>query len=319
MSHKRSVRVWIQAPMALLCGILWIAAVNVARGRDLYVDNSAGDDRFDGSVSTSIDPGRGPFRTLSRAVCAARAGDRILLANTGRPYREGISLVGSPHSGTAYAPFVIEGQGAVLDGSALVLPEAWQFAADDIFRFQPEHKQSQELFRDGYPLKRVATTTGDLRLPKLQPLEWALAGGWIYFCVEPGKLPQDYALTYAKLSVGITLYKADDVRIHNLTVQGFELDGINLHDATGPCRLIEVTARNNGRSGVAIVGASMAELHSCVLGSNGLCQILVDDYSSCDLIHCEVSGDKDVKWLVGKTAKLIFDGEPVSAALPPRR
>ena len=77
--------------------------------------------------------------------------------------------------------------------------------------------------------------------------------GWIYFCVEPGKLPQDYLLTYAKLSVGITLYKVDDVLIHNLTVQGFQLDGINAHDSTGPCRLIEVTARNNGRSGVAVV------------------------------------------------------------------
>ena len=292
-----------------------IAIVGVASGRDLYVDNRAGDDRFDGSVANSVDPGRGPFRTISRAVCAAQAGDRILLANTGSAYREGISLVGSPHSGTAYSPFVIEGQGAVLDGSALVTPGAWQFAFDDVFRFQPERKQYQELFLNGYPVKRVETTAGETRLPKLEPLEWALVGGSIYFCVEPGKLPQDYSLTYAKLSVGITVYKADDVLVHNLTVQGFQLDGINFHDATGPCRLIDVTLRNNGRSGVAVVGASTVELHSCTLTSNAICQLFMDDYSTCDLIHGELVGDRVAKWLIGKHAVLNLDGEPVCSAL----
>ena len=229
------------AARSVLC-LLMVAFVHQTLARDLYVDNRAGDDRFDGSVSTSVDPGRGPFRTLSRAVCAARAGDRILLANTGRAYREGISLVGSRHSGTAYSPFVIEGQGAVLDGSALIPQNAWQFAMGDVFRFQPERKQFQQLFLNGYPVKRMEAAPGDTRFPRLEPLQWALVDGWIYFCVEPGKLPQDYLLTYAKLSVGITVYKADDVLIHNLTVQGFQLDGINFHDATGPCRLIDVTA-----------------------------------------------------------------------------
>jgi hypothetical protein len=298
--------------------LLMVAVVHQALARDLYVDNRAGDDRFDGSVSTSVDPGRGPFRTLSRAVCAARAGDRILLANTGRAYREGISLVGSRHSGTAYSPFVIEGQGAVLDGSALIPQNAWQFAMGDVFRFQPERKQFQQLFLNGYPVKRVELAPGDTRFPRLEPLQWALIDGWIYFCVEPGKLPQDYLLTYAKLSVGITVYKADDVLIHNLTVQGFQLDGINFHDATGPCRLIDVTARNNGRSGVAVVGASTAELHSCWLGSNGLCQLFMDDYSTCDLIHTEVVGDAATKWIVGKNARLNVDGVPIlgSGAMP---
>ena len=220
-----------------------------------------------------------------------------------------------PHSGTAYAPFVIEGQGAVLDGSALVPPDAWQFAmADDIFRFQPEHKQSQQLFLDGYPLKRVASHPRRLAVAEIGT---ACNGHWwtvgFIFASSLGSCRKIICLTYAKLSVGITLYKVDDVLIHNLTVQGFELDGINFHDATGPCRLIDVTARNNGRSGVAIVGASTAELHSCWLGSNGLCQLFMEDYSTCDLIHTEVVGDAATKWIVGKNAKLNVDGVPVLA------
>ncbi len=294
--------------------LLWLAAANITFALDIYVDNRAGNDRFDGGAATSVEPGLGPFRTLSRAVCAARAGDRILLANTGRAYRESISLVGSRHSGTAYSPFVIEGQGAVLDGSALVPPNAWQIAAGDVFRFQPERKAYQQLFLNGYPVPRIEATAGDTRLPRLEPQQWALVDGWIYFCVELGKLPQDYLLTYAKLSVGITLYKVDDVLIHNLTVQGFQLDGINFHDATGPCRLIDVTARNNGRSGVAVVGASTAELHSCRLGSNGLCQLFLDDYSRCDLFQTEVLGAAATKWIVGKNAKLNVDGAPALAS-----
>jgi hypothetical protein len=296
-------------------GLLWLAVANLTFARDLYVDNRAGDDRFDGGAATSIEPGLGPFRTLSRAVCAAQAGDRILLANTGRAYRESISLVGSRHSGTAHSPFVIEGQGAVLDGSALVPLNAWQFTASDVFRFQPERKAYQQLFLNGYPVPRVEPGAGDTRLPRLEPQQWALIDGWIYFCVEPGKLPQDYLLTYAKLSVGITLYKVDDVLIHNLTVQGFQLDGINAHDSTGPCRLIEVTARNNGRSGVAVVGASAAELRSCRLESNSLCQLFLADYGRCDLFQTEVLGTATTKWIVGKNAKLSVDGAPALASV----
>ncbi len=291
-----------------------IAIVSVASGRDLYVDNRAGDDRFDGSIATSVDPGRGPFRTISRAVCAAQAGDRILLANTGSAYREGISLVGSPHSGTAYSPFVIEGQGAGARWFSAVTPGAWQFAVDDVFRFQPERKQFQELFLNGYPVKRVETTAANA-VAEVGTARVGAGGRVDLFLRRAGQTAARLCATYAKLSVGITVYKADDVLVHNLTVQGFQLDGINFHDATGPCRLIEVTSRNNGRSGVAVVGASTVELHSCTLTSNAICQLFMDDYSTCDLIHCELAGDRVAKWLIGKHAVLNVDGVPVSSSL----
>jgi hypothetical protein len=145
----------------------------------------------------------------------------------------------------------------------------------------------------------------------LEPKQWALVNGWIYFRVESGSLPQDYSLTYTRLSVGLTLYKVDDVLIHNLVVQRYELDGINLHDATGPCRLLDVTCRENGRAGVAIVGASEAELHSCEIGSNGKCQLLIDDYSRCDLFSCQMLENPAPLWQLAKTAKLSIDGKPV--------
>ena len=132
--------------------------------------------------------------------------------------------------------------------------------------------------------------------------------GWIYFRVEHGKLPQESAISYAALPVGVTLYKVTDVVISDLTVQGFALDGVNLHDAIGPCILVGVNARANGRSGVAVVGASVVDLQSCQLSDNGQCQLLVDGYSDCHLGRCEFLGTAAVPWEVNDTSKLFLDG-----------
>ena len=52
------------------------------------------------------------------------------------------------------------------------------------------------------------------------------------------------------MPVGITLYKVRDVAIGDLTVQGFQLDGINAFDGAFDIQLSGVTCRGNGRSGI---------------------------------------------------------------------
>src|SRR5487761_688565 len=84
-----------------------------APGATVYVDNIAGDDLLDGRAAVS-DAGSGPVRTIRKALRVVEAGDRIVLANTGEPYREMIGLSDRRHCGTAMSPFVIDGQGAVL-------------------------------------------------------------------------------------------------------------------------------------------------------------------------------------------------------------
>ncbi len=60
------------AARSALC-LLIVAVVHQTMARDLYVDNRAGDDRFDGSVATSVDPGAGRFaRFPGRCVLPAR-------------------------------------------------------------------------------------------------------------------------------------------------------------------------------------------------------------------------------------------------------
>ncbi len=296
--------------LIFLLMVLVADAAGNAAAHDVYVNNTAGDDLFDGSAPTSADHGHGPFRTLTRALKSAISGDRIVLAKTDEPYRESVSLVGSRYSGTAYQPFTIDGQGATFDGTRPVPPEAWEFVSGDVFCFQPEKKQFQQLYFDGAPALRHPSPSQIGRLPELEPREWALVDGWIYFRVDHGNLPQQYPLSYSYLQNAFTLYKVNNVVINDVLVQGYVIDGINLHDAHGPCTLNGVNCRGNGRSGVAVVSDSQADLHACLIGDNGQCQVLVDTYSDCNLLNCEIIGNTGPAYEVRQSSKLLIDGKP---------
>lgn len=276
-------------------GLAVLLSATAATARDVFVDNAAGDDLYDGTLQYSSGGG-GPVRSLRKALLVARPGDRVVLANTGLPYRESISLSSARHCGSKRRPFVIEGQGAILDGSIVVPPLAWRHVAGDVFRFRPRRGHYQQLFLDGKPLVRWkapigATPASADGLPELAPLEWWPNLGWIYFRVEKGKVPDQYPLQCCGEQVGITLYHVHDVRIVDLVVQGFQLDGVNAHDGVRNGSLGGLTCRGNGRSGVAICGASVVELDGCLLGDNGESQLHIEGLATAALENCELLKD----------------------------
>ena len=249
-----------------------------AHARDIFVDNVAGDDRYRGFRPITIGTD-GAVRTIARALQLAMPRDRIVLANTGQPYRESISLVGGDHSGVPHEWFLLDGNGATLDGTAPVPPSAWEYAGvKDVFRFQPPRMAHQQLYLDGRPLVRVAATPADEALPSLAPLEWCLWRGHVYFRIEAGKWIDDYPLWHTLLPVGITLYHVRNAAVTNLVVQGFQLDGINAHDVDG-CTLHTITSRGNGRSGIAVTASSRVTIDQCLLGDNGEAQLLAEGHS----------------------------------------
>lgn len=268
-----------------------LLAAGTASARDIYVDNLSGDDSLNGIRPIATSATDGPVRTLTKALRIALQGDRIVLSQgsmANRPadeslpigiYRESVTLVGERHSGFRATPLIIEGNGAVLDGSSPVPDEAWEQVQGDLYRFQPPRMAYQQLFIAGRPIARKRALTTEGALPELRPLEWCLAGGYAYLCVEPTKMPQEYGVSFADLTVGITLYKVHDVDIRNLTIQGFQLDGINAHDGVRRTRLLNLTSRGNGRSGVCISGGSRVELTGVTLGDNGEAQLLLEGYS----------------------------------------
>ena len=297
--------------LALLLAVLIQAA---ARAEDLFVNNVHGSDDSDGRMHASQGELGGPVKTLTRALEIARSGDRIVMADSGRPYRESVTLFGGRHSGRPGHPFVISGNGAVLEGSLPVPPKAWEHYRGDVFRFRPPRSAFAQLFLEGPPALRRWLDASSGRLPQLAPREWSLADGMIYFRVDEGKLPADYGLQYAAFTVGVTLYEAHDVLIEDLTVQGFQLDGINAHDCVTNCELVRVISRGNGRAGIAVGGASSVQIEASLVSDNGVAQILADGPSTTAIINTEIDS-ASAPALVHKTGKVFLDGRAIEGSL----
>lgn len=249
-----------------------------APARDILVSNTGGDDGFTGQRWEAARDGSGPLRTIGRAISLADVSDRIVLAKTAKPYQESLSLMGSRHSGVARQPFLIVGNGAILDGSAPVPPNTWTYHRDRTFVFRPPLLGHQQLFRDDVPVPQVSLPASATAVPKLEPLHWCLQGGQIYFAVEKDKLPGDYHMSYATRETGITLAHVENVSIVDLVVQGFRIDGINAANSARDIRLVHITARGNGRSGIAVGGACLVGLEGCLLGNNSEAQLLTFPY-----------------------------------------
>jgi hypothetical protein len=285
-----------------------------AGARDLYVSNTAGDDGFTGQQPTAKPDGSGPVRTIERALRLAQQGDQIHVQNTGQPYRESLSLTGGRHSGSALAPFVLSGNGAVLDGTAPVPPGRWENYRMAVFRFMPPRMEFQQLFLGGRPAARVAASAASAEPPKLDPLQWCLHRGSIYFAVEPQRLPGAYPLRYAAKPAGISLLAVHDVLIREFVVEGFHLDGINALNRCRAVRLLGVTCRANGRSGVAVGGASLVDLDSCRLSGNGYAQLLTLPLSETHIRQSELRSDTAPAW-IDQGGKVLRDGREIRGGL----
>jgi len=280
------VEIMVHRMLVVLLFALIAISAGTLQARDIYVNNQTGDDRDDGTAPVKIETG-GPCRSIRRSLQLANNGDRIILAATDEPYRESLTLQSGKHSGVANRPFEIVGNGATLDGSHLVPKGVWRHAGDNVYRFRPTRMAYHNLFLDDAPVARQKVNRGEL-LPTLDPLEWCLFDRHVYFRPEVGRFPHDYELSHTTLTVGITLYEVRHVVISDLIVQGFQLDGINAHDSVFDTTLVGLTCRGNGRSGIAINGASRVKIAACLIGDNGIAQIHTDGHSHTEIVNCDV-------------------------------
>ncbi|MEZ6107268.1 MAG: hypothetical protein R3B96_14390 [Pirellulaceae bacterium] len=103
--------------------------------RDFYVNNLIGDDRHDGGTPELVSDRVGPMRSITRALKAAQPGDRIIVTNTGRAYRECLTLQGRRHGSDGSRNFQIIGNGSVIDGRVPVDAQAWRHDFGEVFSF----------------------------------------------------------------------------------------------------------------------------------------------------------------------------------------
>lgn len=285
-----------------------------------FVDNAIGADAFDGRSSGRGDHVRGPLRTLEEALRRAGPGDRIHLTPNDEPYRESVSLVGQRHSGVPDRAgrerlFIIDGHGATLNGAAPIPARAWENVGGGVFRFRAPRIAWQQLFLDNRPLPRETYTRGVDGVVNLEPLTWCLHDGAIYFRVEDERLPDEYPLTFAYHTVGITLYRVHGVALVNLTVEGYQLDGIHAHDGVRDALLTGIVARGNGRSGVAAGGTSRVELVSCLLGDNGGGQLWTSELAKVEVRDSELLAGLAPAW-IDRGGRVTIDGRPAAAEVP---
>ena len=185
-------------------------------------------------------------------------------------------MQGGRHSGTGDFPFEIFGNGATLDGRITLADNDWEYVAANVFRTRPPLMSYQQVFLgDAVAVRRFVEND---KFPALEPLQWVLLDGWIYFRVEPDKVPQSYELSCCGEQAGITLYDVTDVIVRDLVVRGYQLDGVNCHDTVRRSDLVDLKSIENGRSGISIGGASRVRVDSCIAAGNGAAQMRVEGF-----------------------------------------
>lgn len=277
---------------------VWVAAIlslvtSVALARDIYVDNIGGDDRNNGSQAQGGAVDTGPLKTIARALWIAHAGDRIVLTKNAEPYREMVCLIGPRNSGFEETPFILEGNGAVIDGSGFINSEDWDHAFGDIFQVRFRYMANPLLLEGDKPLPRLnVKSAADLK--NLQVGQWASFGGKVYFHPAPDRSLLTYPLAGAGMAAGITLFQVDNVVIRNVTVQGFRIDGITAPDAAEIVKLEKVISRANGRSGLSTSGTSKVIATDSQMIENGVVPVRMDAFSKLKLAGCLLAPQKTV-------------------------
>ena len=285
-----------------------LAAARATPARDLFVSNVAGDDRFDGQAPQFAANGSGPVHSIGRALALALPGDRVVVANTSVPYHESLSLSAAKHCGTVVAPFVIESDGAILDGAIPVNPLGWEPFQANVFRYSPKLKSHQQLFFNGQPLARRPLVNGALDWRALQPLEYSVFEGCLYFCVEQGRLPADYALFCSGFRTGVTLDHVHGVAISGLVLRHFQIDGLQASDGVRDCLVVDVTSSANGRAGFVAAGSSELTFRGCHASDNRHAQLLTQGLSTVGVEECRLL-DAVAPAIVHRGRTLFVDGQ----------
>ncbi|MBN2456322.1 MAG: hypothetical protein JXB29_07300 [Sedimentisphaerales bacterium] len=197
------------------------ALTGLVYARDIYVNPNTGNDSADGLAPTATGLS-GPVKTINQAVQLARPGDTIYLGGaTFKGNGEHIGFYGTK-SGEPGKPIIVDGQGAVIDGSVPLKLADWQQVSAGLYRnttIFPEVLHSHEdwmlrfcfifngkLNRMGHSLK--APSIPYKKPEELQPGEWTYQKDEqaFYIKIDPtGKLG-DYNIEFPIVVTGVQVH-----------------------------------------------------------------------------------------------------------------
>lgn len=263
--------------IALFIPLAAILQTGSVLGEVIYVDNFQGDDGFDGTTATPINPTNGPVRTIRRALQLLQKSGTLSIANQGLPYYESMEIVGGKLSGVPLAPLVIEGNGAELNGAFAVPDTGWKSVGENLWQFTPFRKGNYLLIQDNKALPEIILPPNTRTLPDIPEGQWAAWQGAIYFRTSSLAVPSDLNLSFGVRSMGVTLYDVHDVVVRNLKVRHFRMDGLNAHDRCKSVVLENIIAEENGRSGITAAGTSFLTIQKPTIQNNGRHSVLITE------------------------------------------
>jgi len=209
-------------------GALACLALATASAKDFYVDNIKGNDANDGSEAA-------PFKTVQKSAALAEAGDTIYLVANSEPYRE--PAINFKKSGTAEAPIVLDGRGAVLSGIQRFGIEEWKDFGGGIYGRQYENATHMKTHWEGgydFVFFDRAPGTNVTKREDLTPLSYFMdpnlegtEGKMLYIRLPEGKTPADVAVLISRPAHTGLHISGSHVTVKNLTSSNTSEDGFS--------------------------------------------------------------------------------------------
>ena len=270
--------------------VILLVSGSIAVGRDIYVDNLGGFDGNDGLTSGLVTELTGPVRSIRMALKLARRGDRIVLRKTSQDYAESFWFSGGRHSGFVNEPFILEGNGATISGVASIPSDGWQSEGQGLWRLSFTRKGYYRFFRNGQPISEAAVMGSNWQASDIPDYEWATRNGAVFFRIPEKDSPFSDRWSYAAAETGISLVNVENMRIQNLNLVGFRVDGVNADGRSQRIVLDNVTIQNNGRAGVAVGNTSQVQILNSRILENGKYSVLVTEKAGVTLEGCDLGG-----------------------------
>lgn len=207
---------------------------------DVFVNNRTGSDTNDALAADRA------AATFDKAMKIAKPGDRLIIANTGKPYYESLFLKGD--LGKDGQNFVVEGNGAVVSGMGKL--DMNKFELKDNQYYYELGKKAANLNPKIYLGEQLLPETKDLK--NIKPGEFAWTGSGFLFVPAAGKTIKDYELNASLRDSGVVFIGAKNVTVRNLVSEHNQNDGFNFHGSCYNLIAENIVGRNNGDDGFSV-------------------------------------------------------------------